>query len=101
MGLIRELIPCERATIGICDLGSNEYRVLAADTGKDGLDDQKLYRWLTEAWSDALHQGQPHVVVELASVAGQLPVFQDLMDRGMRRLASVPVIIHATLHQSL
>ncbi|HVO72080.1 MAG TPA: ATP-binding protein, partial [Aggregatilineaceae bacterium] len=94
---VRQLIPCQEAIIGLIQLERDERILLAADPDRatGGFPDTRFS--LDSRWMEQLNGGQPYVVADLSTCADPPPGFQNLLERGLRSMASIPLMVHGVL----
>jgi signal transduction histidine kinase/putative methionine-R-sulfoxide reductase with GAF domain len=101
VGHIRQLIPCQQATVGVFDFETNQYIRLASDVTGEPMVGIGVSYPLEANWLDAIRQGQAFLNADLRPLPDLPPGVKDLLDRGVRSLAVVPLIVRGELLGSL
>jgi len=88
---LRELVPCQRASVEVFDFEAQETSLLAIDA--EGETDLRQGRRMPLTWHQALEElreGEPRVVEDLSQVHPS-PVIEALRQEGIRSFVSVPL----------
>jgi PAS domain S-box-containing protein len=99
---IRQLIPCQRASVTAIDVDAGEATVLAlsTDVGTPTKVGTRISMEAAGVVAD-LRDGRVHIVDDITALSHPSILEQDLMTRGLRSYISVPLIAHGVLIGSL
>jgi len=98
LGYVREVIPCQRASVLLFDYERQEARVLATHTDEVGRGRTGLSRLpLDDAIMGEMRQGEVHVVDDITVPGVVAPHGADLAAEGLRSLMSVPLLSRGEL----
>jgi len=98
---IRQLVPCQRASIGLFDLEASEVVLLAAHGRGQAMPGERERFSLDAGWFDELRHGEVYMVKSLPNFPEQSPTMQALQDEGLRSCACMPLIAQGELIGSL
>jgi len=98
---IRQLVPCQRASVVLFDLEASETVLLAAHGCGQARQGERERFSLDARWFDELRHGQVYVVESLPNFPQQSPTIQALQDEGLCSGVCVPLIAQGELIGSL
>ena len=99
---LRELLECDRASVGIFDFESNEVMVFAADVGSKTV--VRVGKTLgKEAFGDSsiLQRGQMEIVEDMSLVASRTAIVTTLLAEGIHSYINVPLLSAHGLYGAL
>jgi PAS domain S-box-containing protein len=99
---MRQIVPCQHASITIIDLSSNESLGFSADLNHDSAIRSGLHISSAPGWIAALSAGQMIVVDDLQRLPEpDYPLRRQLAEEGMHSSIAAPLILHGQLIGSL
>ncbi|MBN2470977.1 MAG: PAS domain S-box protein [Anaerolineae bacterium] len=99
---LNDLVSCTRVSLMTFDFEAQTMRVLAAFVkGESRLETDTEFPLNQIVLADALWQGQPYTVQDLAELAQTTPLHEQLLAEGIRAYVSVPLLVQGRLFGAL
>lgn len=93
MSRIRQLIPCQRASVAHLDYGTNQYSYLAVNVdGETQLKSDQMYPLENFGSADKVRRGETHVVEDFSTIPDLSEAGQLLLNEGIRSSLTVPLV---------
>ena len=95
---VRQLVPCQRASVSQFDIEADEARLLAVQ-GEGEATIMPGMRFPLDVFGDPdqLRQGHTHIVEDLLTISPRPPKYEALLKKGLRSLIHVPLLAEAEL----
>jgi len=98
---IRQLVPCQRASVTTFDAETCQTTVLAIDHSSKTQFPQSVQFPLSQDRIDSLRQGREYLVPDIQALPDLSPVEQAMLAEGLRSCVSVPLMVRGALIGSL
>ncbi len=91
---IRQLIPCQHASVAVIDPETNELVLLATDTNGEPVESRGSRYPVDAQWVETVSQEQAYLITDLRLIPNPGLGYQKLLQRDWNSLARLPLVVH-------